>query len=682
MPAKKQASGKLRLGLAGRVALIGCIAATLATVAQWGATPLLLKDEFDRARLVYASSAAEQLAMISAREMTGEATRDLSDLAMMMARPLPRGEAAIVSREGAVLGATPRGFEIARTLDPRALAGSGDAMLQGDNLHVGVHPIVRNGETLGAVVVAFQPKPLGTVWLAVVWRNALVLALALAVLAPFMLPMARKALSPVTDLEKRIRGRSPSDKSRLADQANDTLLTPLLAAIDEVHDRSEAASRRALRIAFADPLTRLPNRLRFMSKLERCIDRRGPDSIFMVLVDLDGFRKINVALGPNLADAVLVQVGARLRASAAHVSSALFVGRLGTDQFGVIAPGADRASVQAFMAMADKDLSEPMVIDGQTLRVSASFGAACTPDDADTAVDLLKQSELALKEAKSIPSRRAFFDVKLVEKARAQSQLENDIRLGLERNEFVAAFQPKVKLETGELVGAEALARWRRPNGDIVSPGVFVPIIEEMGLISKLGVCILRDACFAAAAWNAGGPPRHIAVNVSPHQFSDPDFISTVYQALDDSGLDPRLLELEITESAAVNDPDRVARIMWPLRNRGVRLAIDDFGTGHSNFTSLTRLPFDVFKIDQQFVRGLATDPNASAIVEMILAMAEALGHETVAEGVETAEQADFLLRRNCMIGQGYHFSPPLPAAEFEAFVRSWRPRPARKFAA
>jgi EAL domain-containing protein (putative c-di-GMP-specific phosphodiesterase class I) len=243
-------------------------------------------------------------------------------------------------------------------------------------------------------------------------------------------------------------------------------------------------------------------------------------------------------------------------------------------------------------------------------------------------------------------------------------------------------FQPKVKLESGELVGAEALARWRRPDGAIVSPGVFIPIAEELGLIGTLGKQVMRDACFAAAGWNRKGIVSSVAVNVSPHQFDDPDFVSSVFQALDDSGLPPDLLELEITESAAVADADRVARTMWPLRNRGVRLAIDDFGTGHSNFAAITRLPFDVFKIDQQFVRALSTDPHAPAIVEMILAMAEALGQETVAEGVETKEQADFLLRRACTIGQGYYYSPPLPAAEFDAFVRSYRPRPADRFAA
>jgi len=384
-----------------------------------------------------------------------------------------------------------------------------------------------------------------------------------------------------------------------------------------------------------------------------------------------------------------VKVAERLRLAASQAPSngrgeGLFIGRLGPDQFGIIAPGGDLAAVKAFMAAADHAISETMTIEGQAMRVTAAFGAAAAPADALTAQDLLKQAELALKEAKNSQGvRRAFFDARLLEKARELARLESDLRHGLENNEFIAVFQPKVHLETGELVGAEALARWRRPDGKVVSPGVFVPIAEDIGMISKLGHCVLRDACFAAARWNkTATSPLKIAVNVSPHQFNDPEFVPSVYQALDDSHLDPKLLELEITESAAVVDPDRVARIMWPLRSRGVRLAIDDFGTGHSNFASITRLPFDVFKIDQQFIRALKTDPHAPAIVEMILAMAEALGQETVAEGVETREQADFLVRRACTIGQGYYYSPPLPADEFDAFVRSWRPRPAERFAA
>jgi diguanylate cyclase (GGDEF)-like protein len=570
-----------------------------------------------------------------------------------------------------------------KSLDADLFAQGEGAVARGSVL-IGFYPITGAPGPKAIAIMSMAPRTLISTWLAVLAYNALVFVLALTVFGFFLLPLARKALKPVTELQNRIRKRDPKDKSKLADSSDDPVLKPLLAAIDNVHERSDAVMRRALTLAYADPATRLPNRLRFVARLESLVDRGGGQGVHLAVCDLDGFRKINVALGPRLADSVLATVAERLRATAAEVASdAFFIGRIGADQFGITAPALDRSAMDRFLAAAERAVAEPMTVDGEHVRVTASFGAACAPGDAATAADLLKQAEIALKEAKHMPAgRRAFYNASLQTKARAQAQLEADVRQGLERGEFVAVFQPKVKLETGELVGAEALARWRRPDGAVVSPGRFVPIAEELGLISKLGQSVMRDACFAAARWNRKGISSRIAVNVSPQQFDEPDFAEQVYKALDDSGLNPELLELEITETAAVSDPDRVARIMWPLRNRGVRLAIDDFGTGHSNFASITRLPFDVFKIDQQFIRALDTDPHAPAIVEMILAMAEALGQETVAEGVETKEQADFLLRRACTIGQGYYYSPPLPAEEFDLFVRSWRPRPAGKFAA
>jgi diguanylate cyclase (GGDEF)-like protein len=682
MPVKKEGRKTFRLGLAGRVALIGCGAAVAATIAQWVTTPILAQKTFENARLTYAASAAEQLALIAQNPIeTGDRAR-LSGLVAMMSSPLPGGQAAVLDLTGRVVAATPGAGGVLQTIGASTLQGDGAVLMREAN-RIGVAPIMIDHKKVGTAMVSFRPKTILSTWLAVVWRNALVLVLALSVMAPFLLPLARKALSPVTALEKRIRKRSASDKSKLAVDVDDRLLKPLLSAIDEVHERSEAATKKAMRMAFADPVTRLPNRLRFISKLEDLIDRRGA-TVFLVVADIDGFRKINATIGPRDADKLLIQVGERLKASVVQLGQgSFFLGRLGSDQFGLIAAGVDRAAVKAFMAMADRTICEPLMIEGQALRITASFGSACAPEDAKSAAELMKQAELALKEAKRSPSgRRAFFDSRLLDKAREQSRLEAELRAGLDRGEFVAVFQPKVKLETGELVGAEALARWRRPDGSVVSPGVFVPIAEELGLISKLGNCVMRDACFAAAEWNKTNGPLRIAVNVSPYQFAEADFISSVQLALDDSGLNPELLEMEITESAAVEDPEKVARTMWPLRSRGVRLAIDDFGTGHSNFTSITRLPFDVFKIDQQFIRALSTDPHAPAIVEMILAMAEALGLETVAEGVETKEQADFLVRRACTIGQGYYYSPPLPSAEFDTFVRTWRPRPASRFAA
>ncbi len=675
-------SAKRQLGLAGRVALIALGAAILATAAQWVATPLMAQNEVRTQRAIAVTSAANLLADVSRLHAEAGHWNEVQKLIAVLSTGLPDGQSAVYDPNWNLLGinGSPRKLPSIATL--KSLAADPKAVLDNGGSVFAVRPIGAKEGIFGYAVYSFTPRPALDIWMAVVALNALVLVLALGVIAPFLIPIARRALKPVTDLERGIRRRDAKDKSKLADSSDDRLLKPLLTAIDEVHERSEAAMRRALTMAYTDPVTRLPNRLRFMSKLETTVATGG--AVFLLICDLDRFRQINVTFGPRVADMALATVAERLRASMSQAQTAgYFIGRIGADQFGLIFPGATQATVKEFLEAAAPAISETMLLEGQPVRVTASFGAARSPEDASTGADLLKQAEVALKEAKSLPTvRRAFFDQSLHAKARAKAKLEEELREGLERNEFVAVFQPKVKLETGELVGAEALARWRRPDGSVVSPGVFVPIAEELGLISKLGRSVMRDACFAAAGWNRKGVSASIAVNVSPHQFDDPDFISSVYQALDDSGLAPEQLELEITESAAVADPDRVARIMWPLRNRGVRLAIDDFGTGHSNFASITRLPFDVFKIDQQFVRALSTDPHAPAIVEMILAMAEALGQETVAEGVETKEQADFLLRRACTIGQGYYYSPPLPADEFDAFVRSWRPRPADRFAA
>ena len=679
---KAKRLARRRLGLAGRVALIAIGAAIVATLAQWIATPLMAQGEVRNQQTIAVTSGVNLLADVATLHVKAGHWNEIKDLVDALSDGLPGGQSAVfdanwqlVAKDGSTASPPPTKSLEALVRDPKAILYTGDRVYA-------ARVIGSPGSPMGYAVFSFAPRPALEIWMAIVMLNALVLVLALAVIAPFLIPIARRALKPVTDLERGIRRRDAKDKSKLAESSDDRLLKPLLIAIDEVHERSEAAMRRALTMAYTDPVTRLPNRLRFVSKLDGTV-AAGQD-LFFVICDLDRFRQINVTYGPRVADLALATVAERLRAVASQSQAgAFFLGRIGADQFGIILPVSEQSAVSEFLMAAEKAISEATTLEGQQVRITASFGAARAPQDAATGADLMKVAEVALKEAKGLSgARRAFFDKSLIVKAHAKSKLEGELREGLERGEFVAVFQPKVRLETGELVGAEALARWRRPDGAIVSPGVFIPIAEELGLIHVLGKSVMRDACFAAAGWNAKGIVSSIAVNVSPHQFDDPEFINSVYQALDDSGLPPELLELEITESAAVADADRVARIMWPLRNRGVRLAIDDFGTGHSNFAAITRLPFDVFKIDQQFVRALSTDPHAPAIVEMILAMAEALGQETVAEGVETKEQADFLLRRACTIGQGYYYSPPLPADEFDAFVRSYRPRPADRFAA
>jgi diguanylate cyclase (GGDEF)-like protein len=671
-----------RMGLAGRVAMIAVAAAFFAALAQWVITPFLAQDEIRNQRQIAVDSGVNLLADIARLHAEAGNWHEIPALVDALSVGMPAGQSAVFDDQWRLIAQDGAPDSLPGLKAMRELVSTPDGMLVIGERYYAARPIRVGDQTIGYALYSFIPKPFVNTWLGVVALNAIVLSLVLLAIAPLIYRFARIALKPVTVLERGIRGRDPKDKSKLADSSDDRLLKPLLTSIDEVHERSEAAMRRALTMAYTDPVTRLPNRLRFLSRLDVAV--AAGQGAHLVVCDLDRFRQVNVTYGPRVADIALASVAERLRAVLSQ--SGLpggFIGRIGADQFGIILPGSAHDAVDALMSVASDVIAEGFTIEGQAMRLAASFGAAHAPKDAANGTDLLKLAEVALKEAKQQTApRAAFFDQRLLDKARAQSRLEEELRDGLDRGEFVAVFQPKVKLETGELVGAEALARWRRPDGAIVSPGVFIPIAEDLGLIAKLGKQVMRDACFAAAGWNRKGIVSSVAVNVSPHQFDDPDFVDSVYKALDDSGLPPSLLELEITESAAVADGDRVARTMWPLRNRGVRLAIDDFGTGHSNFAAITRLPFDVFKIDQQFVRALSTDPHAPAIVEMILAMAEALGQETVAEGVETKEQADFLLRRACTIGQGYYYSPPLPAEEFDAFVRSYRPRPADRFAA
>ncbi len=662
--------------------MIAVAAAFFAALAQWVITPFLAQDEIRNQRQIAVDSGANLLADVARLHAEAGHWDEIPALVGALSVGMTEGQSAVFDAQWKLIAQDGAPDSLPNEKALRDLVSTQNGILVVGERYYAARTVSVGDKTMGYAVYSFIPRPFVNTWLAVVALNAIVLSLVLLAIAPLIYRLARLALKPVTVLERGIRSRDSRDKSKLADSSDDRLLKPLLTAIDEVHERSEAAMRRALTMAYTDPVTRLPNRLRFLSRLEAAV--AAGQGAHLVVCDLDRFRQINVTYGPRVADIALAGVAERLRAVLSQSGlSGGFIGRIGADQFGIILPGSAHDAVDALMTACGNAVAEGFNIEGQAMRLAASFGAAQAPKDATTSADLLKLAEVALKEAKKQTSQRAaFFDRRLLDRARAQSRLEEELREGLERGEFVAVFQPKVKLETGELVGAEALARWRRPDGAIVSPGVFIPIAEELGLIGKLGKQVMRDACFAAAGWNRRGIVSSVAVNVSPHQFDDPDFVASVYKALDDSGLPPNLLELEITESAAVADGDRVARTMWPLRNRGVRLAIDDFGTGHSNFAAITRLPFDVFKIDQQFVRALSTDPHAPAIIEMILAMAEALGQETVAEGVETKEQADFLLRRACTIGQGYYYSPPLPAEEFDAFVRSYRPRPADRFAA
>lgn len=440
----------------------------------------------------------------------------------------------------------------------------------------------------------------------------------------------------------------------------------------------------ALRLrAFYDPVTGLPNENALMDNIEQHLRTSSFEQpAAMMFLEIDAFGRTLEQIGSVNEPDLVKQIAERLSGAVNAVSIknemigvGVMVAALQSDEFAVFLPNAgNRKDVAAVARAVRIAFARPFQIQGSDVRSGISGGIIMAPEDADSSAKMLRFSQLALRLLrKDGKTGFQFYSPNMNRQERGRLVLENELREAVANKEFKVVFQPKVDFATGKIIGAEALARWRRPTGKIVSPAAFIPLAEETGLIAEIGEQVLDQACRAGRLWMQEGFDVNIAVNVSPRQFESSDLTDTVLKTLSRTGLPPSRLELEITESMAVSDPERVAQVMRPLRAMGMRLAIDDFGTGHSNLSMLTQLPFDVFKIDRQFVSALMGDQHAPAIVEMILAMAETLGLKTVAEGIETSHQADFLRRRGCTLGQGFLYSPGLPHKAFLDLLRSWQ---------
>jgi EAL domain-containing protein (putative c-di-GMP-specific phosphodiesterase class I)/GGDEF domain-containing protein len=387
-------------------------------------------------------------------------------------------------------------------------------------------------------------------------------------------------------------------------------------------------------------------------------------------------------LDPEAARDVLRAVAQRLSATVATVDKIVrlrgvgdpgsVVARLGGVEFGVFAPGlASPADAARFAQHVNAALNQPFDWRGHKLTLGASCGVAMAPRDGKDADAVIRHARMALGAAHASPSRLKIFTQSLDREAVARLTLEREMRAALERNEFRAYFQPKINLKTGRIEGCEALARWIRPDRTIISPGRFIPLAEESGLIGPLSDAILREACWKAASWSRAGHRVNVAVNVSALQFRNDRFAEQVIGVLRHAGLPAEQLELEITESVAVENVERAMRLIAPLKQAGVRLAIDDFGCGQSSLAALSKLPFDVIKIDQQFVRALENgEQHAEGIVEMILALARTLNMQVVAEGVERRESRDFMVERGCHWVQGFLYGAAVSAPEFAELLR------------
>ncbi|HXR02800.1 MAG TPA: EAL domain-containing protein [Pseudomonas sp.] len=445
------------------------------------------------------------------------------------------------------------------------------------------------------------------------------------------------------------------------------VITHFVAVFSDITTIKHSERELAL-LAHYDALTGLPNRLLFTDRAEQAQThaRRNKQSLALLLIDLDHFKHINDSLGHNVGDEVLKAVSERLMKL---VGKGLTLARLGGDEFALLIENPQQAMQAAELAQSVLDgLREPFVLADQSLFLSASIGISLFPNDALSAEQLLRNADAALFQAKSQGRESyALYTQELTAHAQQRVELTSELRRAIAHNELRVFYQPVHNLQTRRIEGVEALVRWQHPQRGMVSPAEFIPIAEQSGLIADIDNWVLTQACRQTCQWLSDGIElSFVAVNVSSRLFGRGDLDRRVAKVLGETGLAPEYLELEVTESAVMDDPEQAIEQMHRLRELGLKLSIDDFGTGYSSLLRLKRMPVQKLKIDQGFVAGLPDDEDDIAIVRAIIALAQAMGMRVLAEGIEQAEQARFLLHNQCELGQGYWFARPTPAEQID----------------
>ncbi len=491
--------------------------------------------------------------------------------------------------------------------------------------------------------------------------------------------LLRAVASGVTHEHEATGWRSDGSAFPLALSVSEVELPDEHLFVAILHDLTEQqrAQERIHRLAHHDPLTGLDNRLSLNLRLDQLLAqaRRSQGSGAVMFIDLDHFKKINDTHGHQVGDLLLIGVANRLRELLREIDS---IARLGGDEFIVLAGSApgnpitpDSAS-QIAVRIVDA-LSAPFVLQGKTIHSGASVGVAMFPSDGGDAPTLLRHADTAMYAAKSQGRGNfQFFSPSMNAATHERLLLESRLWQALEQNEFELYLQAQVELEGGGVIGAEALLRWHHPELGMVGPDRFIPIAEESGLILPLGDWVLRRAVERLQLWRDGGLGHlRLAVNLSARQCHGSALLPQLDRLLAESGINPALLELEITESAAMQDPEHSRKLLRELRSRGLKVAIDDFGTGYSSLSYLKLFELDRIKIDRGFVKDIETDPNDAVIVAATIALAHSLGLAVVAEGVETAAQREFLRSKGCEEAQGYLFARPVPVEQFEALARA-----------
>jgi diguanylate cyclase (GGDEF)-like protein len=437
--------------------------------------------------------------------------------------------------------------------------------------------------------------------------------------------------------------------------------------------RIDSENRLAFLAQF-DALTGLPNRALLSDRFSQMMvqARRHATLLGVLFIDLDGFKLVNDSLGHAAGDELLKEAGRRLQAA---VRAEDTVARISGDEFAVVLADLAKAEDAALVAQKIVErLAAAFRIGDKEMFVTASIGIAAFPADGDNAEALLGAADAAMYRAKQ-SGRNAyqFFTAEINQRTRARAELRSELRRALEREEFSLAYQPKIDLASGEACGAEALLRWRHPERGAVAPAEFIPVLEDTGLIVPVGEWVVAQACRDLKAWQAAGmQAMPVAVNLSARQFRQLDLDARIRALIRGTGIHPSLIELEITESHLMQDPDHAIRVMRALRETGIKVAVDDFGTGYSSLAYLTRFPVSALKIDRSFVAGIERENGDAAIVRTIIEMARTLAFTVVAEGVENAEQVAYLRRFGCDQAQGYFFARPMPARDFTAVISSF----------